>query len=99
MATKDISTLQVCLAVAEMHRQRIRCGMRFEYAVTLLEQSTGQPTKVCKNAIYREVDRKMVEWGIYRSIGWLSHQGIAYLQQSIEASDAISSQEDKQPLV
>ena len=79
MATKDISSLQVCRAVEKMHHQKTVLGKRHQVFVELLMMSTGEHRKVCEAAIKREIDNGLVEWGIVASIGWLTASGIDFL--------------------
>lgn len=79
MATKDISSIQVCRAVEKMHRQETILGERYQVSVELLMATTGESRKVCEAAINREIKRGLVEWGIFSSIGWLTTSGIAFL--------------------
>lgn len=82
MATKDISSLQVCRAVEKMHRQEVILGERYQASVELLMEVTGESRKVCEAAINREIKRGLVEWGIFSSIGWLTTSGIAFLAKN-----------------
>lgn len=90
MATKDISSITVCRCVAQMHRQGIKPGWRFDRVVELLAAETGEARKVCEAAIDREIRKGLVEWGIGFSIGWLTHEGIALLEKN-EGEDKVNA--------
>ncbi len=59
MATKDISDLDVVLALGEAWN--FDCFLS-EKGEMILARRTGQPVKVCRRAIERAARRGLVEW-------------------------------------
>ncbi|MGL4752111.1 hypothetical protein ACUVMQ_16200 [Aeromonas veronii] len=80
MATKNITSIQVCKCVFEMHLEGIKPGWRFKRAVEILQTITGESTKVCQAAINREINKGIVEFGIHNSVGWLTYKGIELIK-------------------
>lgn len=70
----------ICRCVANMHRQEIKPGWRFQNVVEQLMRDTGESRKVCEAAVNRAIKAGLVEWGIHNSIGWLTANGISYLK-------------------
>lgn len=81
MATKDISDIQVCRAyekyqalMAEERTGRYGTGhARWPYEI--LMEETGQPEKVCYNAMIRACGRGYIEYGVSLRTGWLTLKG------------------------
>lgn len=80
IATKDITALQVCLCVFEMHNKGVQPGRRFQTVVELLATKTGASIKECQAAINREINKGKVESGIHFSMGWLTDEGITLIK-------------------
>lgn len=75
MATKDITDLQVVIAI-----DQARNGQRFanevqRFANEVLEKITNQPAKVCMRALERAHKRGYLEWGISLRTAWLTQKG------------------------
>jgi xanthine dehydrogenase molybdopterin-binding subunit B len=83
MKTKDITDFMVCQAVKEVHLQKTAVGFRFSRAVEILKDQTGAPRKVCESAVNKSISKGLVESGIIFSIGWLTNEGIEYLESKL----------------
>ena len=94
MARKDITDLQVCLAVAESDSNRKHKLANMEsgppYLSThideILNLMTDQPIKVCYRALERAYSRGLVDYGVGLYIGWLTDAGKQLLAAAGEKS-------------
>lgn len=76
MATKDISDVQVCAAVADARIGSVPLRPAYE----LLVERTGQPAKVCWRALERADRRGLVEYGVSLRYPWLTPAGKALMR-------------------
>ena len=83
MAVKDITDLQVCLAVSKYKRQ-IQSSKLFQsvpYPYQTLAVETGECEKVCYRAMERAYRHGLIEFGVSLRNGWLTPEGMAMLQE------------------
>lgn len=71
MAMKDISDLQVCLAVQAFRARDLELPWPYE----ALAVETGQPEKVCYRAMERADRRGYLEYGVSLRTAWLTAKG------------------------
>ncbi len=76
MATKDITDLQVCLAVETCRLNKFR-----EWPYDLLAEQTGQHTKVCYRAMQRAAKRGYLDYGVSLRTAWLTNKGLELLKE------------------
>jgi hypothetical protein len=92
MGTKDITDLQVCLAVQKYQQElqamprKVIYGMSPDYEKNLfpyeaLAIETGQPEKVCYRAMERASNKGLLECGVSLRTSWLSEKGKALLNE------------------
>lgn len=74
MATKDITDLQVCLAVVAADAIRAAGGRR-PHLDDVLAAWTGEHPKVCLRALERAYGRRLIECGIGIYASWLEPAG------------------------
>lgn len=76
MATKHITDKQVL----EAYVQYSKDNSKWPYEI--LMERTGEPEKVCFNAMLRAVKRGYIDYGVSVRSGWLTPKGIEYLKES-----------------
>lgn len=69
MATKDITDVQVLLAVKQYQKDR------GEWPYEILSRETGQCEKVCYRAVERAHSRKLIEYGVSLRTAWITEKG------------------------
>lgn len=80
MAVKDITDVQVCLAVVERK-------MRGSSACQVLHEMTGQPMKVCWRALERAERRGLIDCGSSLNVAYLIPEGFLLLLESVSSPD------------
>lgn len=76
MSRKDISDLDVCRAYRDSAASKWAL-----YPYELLKHWTGEPFKVCYQAMERADDRRLVEYGVSLRMGWLTEKGLEMLKR------------------
>jgi hypothetical protein len=76
MATKDISDVQVINACI---KNREDDGVVEDFAIGILMRETGQPKKVCYNAMERAANRDYIDYGISVRTAWPTEKGYALI--------------------
>jgi hypothetical protein len=71
MSTKDVTDLMVCRTVMAFHEDDMRGPWPYE---TLCTQ-TGEPKKVCYQAMKRAVKRGLLDYGMSVRAAWLTDAG------------------------
>jgi len=74
MATKDITDRQVC----EAYRDGWASGGESD-ALSILQERTGQPAKVCFRAAERALARGLIDYGVSLRAGFPTGRGNALL--------------------
>lgn len=75
MATKDVTDVQVCVAVVVCR------GLDYViWPYDLLSKHTCQPVKVCYNAMRRTAKRGYLEYGTSLRTAWLTDKGLDLLK-------------------
>lgn len=74
MARKDITDRAVCLAYLICERDRVE-GRPARWPYQILQQTSGQPFKVCYRAMERAEKRGLIEYGVSLRTGWLTDKG------------------------
>lgn len=94
MTTKDITDLQVCMAIEAaglVRRARIGWLGGPAHADAVLATITKQPPKVCYNALRRADARRLTDCGIGLWGGWLTEAGKALLANAPQVRDGWGS--------
>ena len=74
MATKNITDEQVVRACVEQHSNGFNPD-----AETLLMQWTGEPLKVCQNAMQRASRNGLIDYGVSLRTAWATPEGLQAL--------------------
>lgn len=80
MSTKDITDLQVCLAVKAFHERDLDLPWPYE----ALAGETGQAEKVCFHAMRRADRRGYLDYGVSLRTAWLTEKGEQLVAQGVE---------------
>lgn len=78
MATKDISDAQVVVACI---KNRESDGVVDGFAIGILMRETGQPEKVCYNAMERAANRDYIDYGVSVRTAWPTEKGYALINK------------------
>jgi hypothetical protein len=80
MATKDISDVQVLIAIIKSRSEKPRNRWPYE----ILQEETGECFKVCWRALERVSKRDYVDYGVSLRTCWLTDKGKEFLKQELK---------------